>query len=254
MTRDEARGVLTIYRPWTDDAAAPEIAEALAWTRKDAELGRWFAQHCANQMALRAAFQNITPPPGLKEQILSEHTARLKAGSRKRAQFIAAMAIATLIFGIALGWLIQHQATARETSFAAYRSRMVRTALKSYGMDLETNSAPAIRAFLAQHQAHADYVLPAALAAATNTGCGVLRWQGHPVTMVCFRSGRPLRAGEKTDLFLFVLDRRAAPDAPKSAAPQFTQVNQLVTAAWTQDEKVYVLAAPGDEEFLKRYL
>lgn len=254
MTRDAAKRALAQYRPWLDDARSPEFAEALARANTDAELARWFAQHCANQTALRSGFASITPPPGLKEQIISEHHARLKASSWKRTQLVAAVAIGTLILGLALSWLGQRQAKAEETSFAAYRSRMVRTALKTYGMDLETNSAPAIRAFLAQHQGHANYVLPAALSNATNTGCGVLRWQGHTVTMVCFRSGRPLRDGEKTDLFLFVLDRRAAPDAPQSPGPQFAQVNQLMTAAWTQDGEVYVLAAPGDEAFLKKFL
>lgn len=254
MTRDEAKHVLALYRPWTNDAAAPEFAVALALARTDAELGRWFAQHCAAQTAIRAGFQKIAPPPGLKEQILSEHKARVNASRQKRTALIATLAVVVLILGVTAGWWIQRRTTDSETGFAAYRSRMVRTALKSYGMDLETNSAPAIRAYLAQHQASTNYVLPKALATTTNTGCGVLSWQGHRVAMVCFHSGRPLAPGEKTDLFLFVLDRRAAPDAPKSEAPQFTQVNKLVTASWTQDGMVYVLAAPGDEEFLKKFL
>lgn len=254
MTRDEARRILAEYRPWANDAEAHEFAGALAWTRQDAELGRWFALHCAAQSVIRSGFKKISPPAGLKEQIISEHKARRAAAKWRQPRAIAAT-VCALAALVALGvWLVRSSLGEPEASFAGYRSRMVRTALRAYGMDLETNSAPAIRAYLAQHQASSDYVLPTPLAAATNTGCGVLSWQGHRVAMVCFHSGRPLPPGDKTDLFLFVMDRKAAPDAPSAGSPQFSRVNKLATATWTQDGMIYLLAAPGDEEFLKKFL
>ncbi len=254
MTRDEAKRILVLYRPWSKDADDPAFTEALALARTDAELERWFEQHCAAQKAVRAGFKKIAPPAGLKEQIISEQRARLISARQRRNTLVATLAVVILILGVGTGWWIRRSLAASETDFAAYRSRMVRTALKNYGMELETNSAPAIRAYLAQHQAYADYVLPAPLVTATNTGCGVLKWQGHRVTMVCFHSGRPLPSGEKTDLFLFVMERSAAADAPGTNQPQFARVNQLNTATWSQDGMIYLLAAPGDEEFLKKFL
>jgi hypothetical protein len=254
MTRDEAKRTLSLFRPWTNDAEDPEFAEALALTRQDAELGRWFAQHCAAQSAVRAGLKNISPPAALKEQIISEHKARVRAAKWRKPQTLAAMVCGLLIL-VALGvWLMHGPLGESEAGFARYRSRMVKAAQRAYVMDLETNSAPVIRAFLAQHQASSNYVLPKSLAIATNTGCGVLKWQGNNVAMVCFHSGRPLAPGQKTDLFLFVMNRNAAPDAPTEGPPQFAQVNNLVTASWTQDGMVYLLAAPGNEEFLKKFL
>lgn len=255
MTRDEARRTLSLFRPWTNDAEAPEFAEALALTRQDAELGRWFAQHCAAQSAIRAGFQSISPPAGLKEQIISEHKARVRAAKWGNPRTIAATICVLTALVVICVWFLRSPYGESGTDFTAYRSRMVRTALSpSYSMDLETNSTPAIRAYLAQHQATSNYALSQPLTTTTATGCGVLNWQGHRVTMVCFHSGRPLPPGEKTDLFLFVMDRDAAPNAPKSGQPQFAQVNRMLTASWTQDGMVYLLAAPGDEEFLKKYL
>ena len=71
-------------------------------------------------------------------------------------------------------------------------------------------------------------------------------WNAH--------SGRPLAPGVKTDLFLFVTDRNATPDVPASKAPTFTQVNKLLTASWSRNGRIYILAAPGDAEFLKKFL
>src|SRR5207249_5687388 len=118
-------------------------------------------------------------------------------------------------------------------SFSAYQQWMVRTALRTYTMDLETNDLKQIRAYLAQRNAVADYVLPQPLANAKGTGCVAMRWHGNRVSMVCFRSGKPLGPGEKADLFLFVIDRSSVPDAPAGDLPQFTKVNKLMTANWT---------------------
>ena len=130
---------------------------------------------------------------------------------------------------------------------------MVKTAIKTYTMDLETNDVRQIRFYLAQHKAHPDYVLPKPLAAVPNTGCGVLHWQDRTVSMVCFNSGRPLPAGHKTDLFLFVIDRAALPDAPANGPPQFATLNRFSTASWAEGEKFYVLAGIGDEAFLRMF-
>lgn len=253
MTHDEARSILAAYRPWTNDAENPEFAGALALTRTDAELARWFAPYCATQSAIRAGFQTISPPAGLREQIISEYNAAFAAQLRRPA-VIAATVCAALILVAAGFWLLRGSPGESEAGFAAYRSRMIKTAQRAYGMDLETNSVPAIRAYLAQHQAYSDYMLPKPLATATNTGCGVLIWQGHRVAMVCFHSGRPLAPGDKTDLFLFITDGNAAPGAPVAGPPQFTQVNKLATVTWTQNGMIYLLAAPGDEAFLKKFL
>lgn len=250
MTRDEARHVLLVYRPWTADEQAAEFAEALERVRSDPELARWFEQHCAAQSAIRSALKSVTLPEGLREQIVSERKSRMAASQRR----VLRVAVACIFIVMAALMFWPGGAAESETSFAAYRGRMVRTALRSYDMELETGDPALIRAHLATNHCHADYVLPAPLTSATNTGCGALRWQGHRVSMICFRSGQPLPPGEKTDLFLFVMDRTAVDDAPPADKPQFNKVNRLTTASWTRDGMVYILAAPGGELFLKKFL
>lgn len=246
---------MSAYRPWTD-AKDPTYAEALALARTDDELRHWFEAHCAAQEAIRARFRAIAVPEGLKEQIISERTVWTRfphLSSPRTLAAVAALVICGSLFSI---WLMLRPSAlpSEQINLAGFRGRMVSSVLRMYNMDLETNDAQQIRSFLARNNAVADYELTPKLAGATQTGCGVLTWQGARVSMVCFRSGDSLPAGAKGDVFLFVVDRTVVPDAPKSTQPLLAKVNQLVTASWTAGDKVYVLAAAGDEEFLRKFL
>jgi hypothetical protein len=130
---------------------------------------------------------------------------------------------------------------------------MVRNVARHYGMPFETNDTAQIRAYLAQNQAPADYVLPKTLAQTSQVGCGTLSWQGKPVAMVCFRTGKPLPPGAKSDLFLFVIEQKDVIAPPQLDVPVFAKVNVLATVSWAEGGKIYVLAT-ADESDLKRHL
>jgi len=51
-----------------------------------------------------------------------------------------------------------------------------------------------------------------------------------------------------------VIDRTAVKDAPPAGSRRFVQVNKLMTATWTQGQKLYVLGMEGDEQTLRQYL
>ncbi len=252
MNRDEAKTILLLYRPGTADADDPQIAGALELAKQDPELTRWLAEHCARQEALRAGFRQITAPAGLKEQIISEQAAQEKIISwRPNAILVAAVVVAALVV-LAPLWF-QHRGN--EETFAIYRSRMAGVALRGpYLMDLATNNPAQVRAYLAQNHAPADYVLPAPLEKTAVTGCAIEGWQGAKVSMICFRTGKPLPPGQQSDLWLFVIDRSTVKNAPPMGSRQFVQVNKLMTVTWTQGDKLYVLGTEGDEQTLRQYL
>ena len=218
MNRDEAKTILLLYRPGTADAGDPEIAAALALAKQDPELTRWLVEHCARQEAVRAGFRKITAPAGLKEQIISEQAAQEKMLSWRRRAVLAAAAVVVALVVLAPLWF---QPRGNDDTFAIYRSRMAGVALRGYGMDLATNNPAPIRAYLAQKQAPADYVLPAPLEKTAVTGCAIEGWQGAKVSMICFRTGKPLPPGQQSDLWLFVVDRAAVKEC---AAGRFAPV------------------------------
>ncbi len=239
MTRDEARNTLLLYRPGTGDAAEPEIAEALALAKQDAELSRWLEQHCAQQEVLRAKIRRIPVPEGLKEQIISER----RVFAQKRVVRLAVTWVGAFAAVILIGWWsgMAWQRPSSDDTYSNYRSRMVSAALRGYSMDLDSGDPAQIRAYLARQNADENYELPAGLQKAAAAGCAIEHWQGAKVALLCFRTGKPLPAGGKSDLWLFVVDRAAVKGAPGAPEPQFARVNKLMTATWTRGNKLYLL-------------
>jgi len=248
---DEAKTILLLYRPGTADDDDPLIAEALALAKREPGLARWLEKHCARQEALRTKFRQIAAPAGLKEQIISEQAAHERISARRRNTIFAVAAVIVTLVVLVPFWF-PHRPS--DNTFAILRSRMVGVALRGYSMDLTTNSPSQVRAFLAARSAPADYVLPAPLEKTTMTGCAIQNWQDAKVSMICFRTGRPLPPGQSSDLWLFVVDRTAVKDAPPADSRQFTRVNRLTTVTWTQGNKLYLLGVEGNEQTLQQYL
>ncbi len=247
MNRRQAQETLLLYRPGTADALDPAFKEALEIAHRHNELARWLKNHCANHKIVRGALKQIQIPAGFKEQILSERPPLATSPWKKRA-LVSMSATFALFFGVILFW----QMNTKEND-SAFRNRMVSTALRSYGMDLETADLNKILAFLAEQNAPAEIQLPGKLHGLQPTGCVVLRWQNQPVSMICFRSGRPLSPGETSDVFLFIVEKSFKKDAPQSV-PTIQKVNRLMTASWSEGDKSFLLATPGSQSYVKELL
>lgn len=250
MNRDEAKNILMLYRPGSADESNSQVAEALALAKTDADLAHWLEEHLMRQQALRAKFQEMTIPEGLKEQIISEQRAAERRSHWQRNALVAAVAVVGLLILAAL-WFPSRPV---DDTFAIYRSRMISGALRGYSMDLITNNASVIRNYLAQKNAPADYVLPIPLQQTEVAGCAVQSWQGAKVSMICFRTGKPLPPGQQSDLWLFVVDQASVKEAPETTLAQLAPVNRLITAVWTQGGKLYLLGTSGDERVIRQYL
>jgi uncharacterized membrane protein YbaN (DUF454 family) len=251
VNRDEAKNILLPYRHGTADADDPQIVEALALAERDQELKDWLVKHCARQYVLRENFRRISAPAGLKEQIISERAVQKKIIIWQPKFALAAMAALVLLVALIPFWLLHR---GHDDTLAVYQNRMAGVALRGYAMDLVTNNPEQIHAYLAQHRAPADFALPVALKQAALVGCAVEGWQGVKVSMICFRTGRTLAPGGQSDLWLFVVDRASVRGAPAGDSPQFFKVNRLITATWTQGDKLYLLGTEGDQRTIQQYL
>ena len=239
VNSQEAKVVLLRYRPDSGDAADPEVAAALAVVETDADLKAWFDRHCAFQREIRIQFGAIPVPENL---LLPPNVV---VGPAAWWSKLGAAAAVLLAVGISLWLWFKPEPTNR---FENYRSRIARSVLRDYRMDLKTNDMTRLREFLARKGAPADYEVPPALAPMALTGGGVHTWRGKPVSMVCFDPGA------KPMVFLFVVDRGGIRDLPPSV-PEFARVSRLVTASWTDGSKAYLLATEAeDESALRKYL
>ena len=256
MTDSEAKEMLRLYRPGTADSADPDFAEALASCERSPELKKWFAEHCALYSAMRAKFREIAVPEGLKEQIIAER--KVHAGTvpvwQKAVLVVGAVAaIALICFEVSSNWRPRER-----HDFATYSGYMVGYAARSYGrMDIYTNDLNVIRQTLAQSSSVADYVLPPNLEKnAKPAGCVATTWQGKKVSMICFQTGRPLKPGQPSDLWLYVTDKSSASGSPANTKPVLKNGAEpgYVIATWTVGNRTYLLATQGDTKFLEQYL
>ena len=252
MNIETAKRILLLYRAGTSYVDDPEFAEALELARQEGELRQWLAEQATVREIIQVRFKQVQIPEGFKEQIISERPWKSLVVSRQEIFALAAFVGVALLLGFVLLWSRPHPV---ENKLLAFESRMINSALRNpdYGMNLITNDLNQIRAYLAEHHAHADYTLPVGLDKATPIGCLIVSWQGNSVTMLCFKTGRPLSPGANSDLWLFIMDQKALSNPPGNS-PEIAKVNRTTAATWTQDEKVYVLAVDGDQELLQNYL
>ncbi len=245
VNRQQAKRILIGYRPGIDDDSDAEVKEALRLVETDEQLRKWLEHQRAWHGAIRAHLNKIHVPPDLAWQILAQR--RIAAPLWRRREFlVAAAAACLLLLAISAFWW---RRTDEESTFAAFRSRMVRFAVREYRMDIVTNDATEVRQFLAKGGAPADYTLPRGLESRPVIGGARLSWQGHPVSMVC------LSAETKETLFLFVVNRTDVRDGTAPAqAPEIVSLHRLNAAAWTLGDRIYLLAAPLEEPELRKLL
>lgn len=239
MDSQQAKQILELYRPGVDDDD-PQFAEALAQARRDPELSRWLEQQIAFDATIRTKLRSVEAPFGLKTRIL----ANAKADRPTNVWAWIAPAAAVIVAVVALLWLLPQ----RGTSFAAYRAEMVRFVSADYKLDLETGSFEQLRQSLVRNHFPAIVALPPALARVKLEGGCLRDWHGHKVTLVC------MEVTEDHDVWLFLAERAAVPDASMQTEPTFAQVGKMMTASWSDDKLSYLLVAESDEATLRKYL
>ena len=143
MTPEEAKRILALYRPGTEDQDDPAFAEALDLADPgrqsdrrvaplDPELSRWFRQHCASFLSVRAKFQEIQPPPALKDQILAEYKSHVTPMRPRRPVVMLAYAACAVLVAGCLAWFFVWRA---QHDFSVYRQRVVAQALRPSVLD-----------------------------------------------------------------------------------------------------------------------
>ena len=247
MTRREAQEILLSCRPGREPADDPQVTASLELTRTDPELGAWYEQHHAWDAAIRQKMRAIPVPGDLKYEILSGR--KIVTGPAhwwtRRAALLAAAAVLALLLTLAV-MLLKPRHSVPDT-FAEFRTNVIAIALREYKMDLQTNDMGQIRTYLATHGAPADYVTPPATDKLKLVGCGVLKWQGKPVSMVCFED-----KGAR-GIWLFAIKAAYWKDRP-GTQPEFQKVFSCPAASWSEGNIIYVLAGDTKEPELRKLL
>lgn len=243
MNSRDAREILSLYRPGTEDERDPFFSEAKAQLASDPELARWFTEQRALDQAI--ADQLARTP------VVGEEAARAVEKQLPIAQRIwyrrLGLAAAAVLVAVALfsSWRGPFQPA---VTLADFRTEMVSFVKVPPNLEMESSELDYVRSWLAKNGALSDFSLPPVLAKLDPLGCRVLAFRQHKVTLVCFARG----AGKTAHLF--VVDRAAMPQLKPGAPAELGGVGEWMTAAWADGDRAYLLTAQGDETTLRRYL
>jgi hypothetical protein len=273
----EARRILALYRRGREDAD-PLFAEALAAARQDPELARWLEAQRRADAAIRRKLTGIDPPADLRARILVAGRAAAASGQvpessegqiasapaerdrdparigqaasaprRFRRRWLAwpVAAAAVIVVAVYSGLRVSNR---QDLGFSPWRQKMAAFVSKEYKLDLHEEEYTEMRERLVAGGYPSIPELWPALAGLALEGGSQLEWNGHKVTLVC------MEAGEDHDVWLFLAERAAVPDAPAAGSPVLATIEKMPTASWTRGDLVFLLVVQGDAQELPRYL
>ncbi|MBI3192267.1 MAG: hypothetical protein HYZ36_06330 [Pedosphaera parvula] len=250
MDNEQARFILQAYRPNGQDAHDPQFQEALEQVQRDPELARWFAAEQALDSAISRKLKSAPVPPDLKSTILAGRKV-IHPKHWWEHPPVVALAAALAFLLVAAGYWLQTKSPKDELTLAAFQRDMAAAFGAPHQFHGGSQSGEQIRQWLAQHGGQADFASPAALKNAKEAACDVLDWRGRKVTLICYVAKLN---GAMKEMHLVVIDQADLPGVPRVEKPQFAKVGDHATAAWTQGDKIYVLAAQGDVGSLRKFL
>src|SRR5712692_2933132 len=105
MDNQEAKFILTAYRPGGQDASDPRFAEALEQARRDPVLEQWFKESVAFDATVTEKLRAVRVPADLRENILAGAKISRPLRWSKRLNWAIAAALITIA---TIGSLIWH--------------------------------------------------------------------------------------------------------------------------------------------------
>ena len=248
MDNQEAKFILSAYRPNGQDANDPRFAEALEQARRDPMLAQWFHESIAFDAAMTEKLWAIEVPHDLRDSILAG--AKVSRPLRWTNPLLRwAIAAAVLVAAI-VGSL-----TLRETSkprLSGWQSQGLRTITSLVNgrssFDAQSQSTSQLISWLQTNQAPVASRLPKNLETLESLGCKTFLWNQELVSVICF--ARP----DGGLIHLVVTKTSATSNRAIKGEPEFVQHGEWATATWREGDKIYMLALEGSRDQLRTYL
>ncbi len=242
MTNDEAKFILSAFRPNGGDAGNPSFAEAIQMAGGDPLLGQWFARSRAHDAAVAAKLGQIMPPAGLREAILAG--ARVSAGPRSVlmkltwAAGLAAAAALAIVVATMKGPVRPDSIAASYAGFAI--NDMLTEKHGGRGEpaaaligELQAKGAPMPGSERIEFEKLKD------------TGCRTISFAGHEVVEVCF-------ARDGAMFHLYVVRHDGALGEAVEKGPVFIAQAAGAAAVWSDRRFDFAVVSSAGVEALRR--
>lgn len=241
MTNDEAKFILTAYRPGGHDASDPAFAAALAQAKNDPALGAWWAREQSHGAAVAARLKEIAPPPGLREAILAgAHASENQAPRARRSLPVWMAAAAGVMVLLSLGVLWWGRPLAADRLADLAFEDIAHGRHGGHGA-----ATSALQAMLSNPATRLATALPIDFSTLKSTGCRTMRIAGHEVLEVCFQRGG-------AEFHLYIAQR--SDFAATKSDLQFREQAMFSLAAWADDAHRFVLVTDAGIDVVKRLL
>lgn len=243
MNNEEAKFILTGYRPNGSDAADPMFGEALKQAQTDPGLGAWLARAQAHDAAVADKLARMSPPAGLREAILTggRVSGTKRAAWRQPVWFAAAAAIAVLLVSATALWPKYAVANAPLTKFA------MSDALEGSKHGGHGPADGELRAELSPVSARLSQGVPIDFAALEKGGCRTVNVGGRPVLEVCFKR-------EGAWFHCYIARCEDFPSLAAKQGPVFAENGLVNAVSWADGAHRFVVASIAGRDEIARLL
>ena len=265
MNEKEVRILLHTYRHDLREANDPDVLEAIRQLDAGPDLQRWVDVEQAFDRAFAATLKGIAPPPGLRDRILSGAPedsggrAVEKSTSTSREvvwwrQPVTWSAAACFLLLAGIGILLSDRYDQSNTQdpviladFGQFVDAMVGEGIRFEGvLDYKNSDVGKIKAFLASSDAPFPAEIRGQMKSLDGIGCKSFSWEGRRVGMICLR-------GDKT-YHLYTTESASTAPQRQPPLPLYRQIGNHATAAWRDENLLYVLTVEGSEDDLRTLL
>jgi anti-sigma factor RsiW len=245
VNNDEAKFILSAYRPDGADAQDSRFSDAITQAERDPELAQWFQGQRQFDAEISDALGAVPLPRDLRTKILAGgKVSRPRVWSTSRTILALAAGI-VLLAALAGVWSKRAPALDRWQRDALAVISMLGSGAERF--DLESDNAAVLQGWLREQHAPAPTALPVALQSLPALGCKTLSSDGRAVSIICFK----MRDGEI--VHLVVTDQGTLGDAPPTE-PRFVQEDGWKTASWSANGRACMLATKAPERELRDVL
>jgi len=242
MTNQEAKFLLSAYRPDGRDAADPFFSAALDQALSDPELAAWFAREQAFDAGLAGKLAGIAPPPGLRESIVTGARASQPRRSRWPYPLLLAAASIALVLGLAVG-VRSHRLPATESDLAS--SALNDLAVEGAEHDPNVPALAAVEAELSSHTLPIYRNLAMDRDRLRDDHCREISIAGRDIFEICFKHD---------NIWYHLYVARIGDFAPSApvGTPTFLDRHAFAAAAWTDGRATYALVTDAGGAALRR--
>ena len=238
--KEQARLLLSAYRPGGSDANDPAFAEALALAQRDPQLRAWLEDSQHFDRAISERLRSLDVPPDLRATILAgvQLSRRPRWWQSRRLWSIAAAFLITVI-GTWLWWF-------RPAELAGWQiDSLAAIEAVEHGdarLDVENPDPALLFEWLRTRGAPHPATVPPKLAGRKTFGCKAIDAHGRPVSVVCFQ----INDGEVAHLF--TTPRNGLRLTPPAHHPVFKHHRNWNLASWSSGGRAHMLASTIEEE------